>query len=477
MPVQGRPTAPSFLHPIDHEATVPFSELFNSGFDRATVDATTQLADRSIFVAPNGRRYRFESIPEPTAGSVSGQPASSGPAPSPSPAPSRPVHNYNHDHPPAYRRPPIPSIAAAHSLPVASSLPAYNTSASWGRSPSNASYQSYSPSGYTGQGGRGRGPVAAVEPNDSAEEMTTMMSQVNIHRFSATPLYGESDGGAQAATTLTDPDMAPQASPMISHAQPQHIRPSSQHQYSQPKLSSSYAAGCSPTGGAPIWTNVDYVNYTQQANYHVQTSRQAATAPTGLPSLVGESMPIVHSPSSPSHSHHRASDPMISRDAFSSPAAPVSPEKEFYDGAYDSALAGYPYLPPPPTSSSSSSTIVGQVRQLYHQPSQQHLSVSPHHASPLPALALTHSAPPSVTGMEMGRQPSYATTGGQSIRNGSTSGIAEYEYDTLTPVVVYPSHDSSSQHASGGPAPSMSSDGGSTGRDNVLPGEDVLFDG
>lgn len=41
------------------------------------------------------------------------------------------------------------------------------------------------------------------------------------------------------------------------------------------------------------------------------------------------------------------------------------------------------------------------------------------------------------------------------------------EYDTLTPVVVCP--------ADG--APSMSSDGASTGRDNVLPGEDLVFDG
>ncbi|KAK3995941.1 hypothetical protein QBC44DRAFT_304737 [Cladorrhinum sp. PSN332] len=463
MPIQGRPTAPSFLPPVDHEATVPFSELFNNGFDRATVDATTQLADRSIFVTQSGRRYRFESIPEPIAGPASGQTVASAPDRGPSPAPSLPVANSTPAQSATYQAPPIPGIAATPGPPVASSLPAYSTSATWGRSPSNASPQSFFASGYTvppSHGGRGRGPAPAAEPKGSVQEMTTMMSQLNVHRFSATPLYGESDGGAQAAETLTDPDVAPRGSPTISRSHPLHHRPSISNQYAPPPRSpsSSYAPGCSATGGAPVlWANVDYVNYTQQANYHVQNSRQAATAPTGLPSLVGESMPIVStSPSSSSLSHHRASDPMLPPSSFSPPpVAPVSPEKEFYDNA------AHQYLPPPlpPSSSSSSSTIVGQItrqhnHQLYHQPSQQHLSVSPPHHQQL--------MPP------MGRQPSYGTIGGQSMSNSSLAvNNNEYEYDTLTPVVVYPSH----------AAPSMSSDGGSTGRDNVLPGEDVLFDG
>ncbi|KAK4169528.1 hypothetical protein QBC43DRAFT_354793 [Cladorrhinum sp. PSN259] len=462
MPVQGRPTAPSFLPPVDHEATVPFSELFNNGFDRATVDATTQLADRSIFVTQNGRRYRFESLPDPIAGPSSpGQTVTSSPDQAPSPAPSLPISNPTLAQSATYPAPPIAGVAATPGPQVVSSLPAYNTSATWGRSPSNASPQYSSPSSYTvpsNQGGRGRGPAPAAEPKAPAQEMTKMMSQLNIHRFSATPLYGESDGGAQAAETLTDPDMAPRASPRISNSHPLHHRPSisSQHARQGPP-SPQYAPGCSATGGAPVlWNNVDYVNYTQQANYHVQTSRQAATTATGLPSLVGESMPIVStSPSSPSLSHHRASDPMLPPTGFSPPPlAPISPEKEFYE------TAAHQYLPPPlpPSSSSSSSTIVGQVtrqqHQLYQQSSQQHLSVSPPH----------HQQPPLMH--PIGRQPSYGTIGGQSNSNGSM--IAnEYEYDTLTPVVVYPTYG----------APSMSSDGGSTGRDNVLPGEDVLFDG
>jgi hypothetical protein len=43
--------------------------------------------------------------------------------------------------------------------------------------------------------------------------------------------------------------------------------------------------------------------------------------------------------------------------------------------------------------------------------------------------------------------------------------LAPADIDTLTPVVVHQ------------PAPSTLSDGASTGRDNVLPGEDLLFDG
>ncbi|KAK4231578.1 hypothetical protein QBC38DRAFT_354457 [Podospora fimiseda] len=458
MPVQGRPTAPSFLPPVDHEATVPFSELFNNGFDRATVDATTQLTDRSIFVTQSGRRYRFESIPDPIAGRPSDQTAPSAPDRGPSPAPSLPVSNPTPVQSATYQAPPVTGIAATPGPPVAKSLPAYSTSATWGRSPSNASPQSFSPSGYTSPPRPSSAP--ATEPKGPVQEMTTMMGHLNVHRFSATPLYGESDGGAQAAETLTDPDMAPRGSPTMSRSHPLHHRPSIPSQYAPPQIpsSSSYAPGCSATGGAPVlWANVDYVNYTQQANYHVQTSRQAATSATGLPSLVGESMPIVStSPSSSSLSHYRAADPMHSPNSFSPPPlAPVSPEKEFYDNG------AHQYLPPPlpPSSSSLSSTIVGQITRqpqhhLYHQPSQQHLSVSPPHHQQMMR--------------PMGRQPSYGTIGGRSMSNGSfTANNNEYEYDTLTPVVVYPSHT----------APSMSSDGGSTGRDNVLPGEDVLFDG
>jgi hypothetical protein len=54
----------------------------------------------------------------------------------------------------------------------------------------------------------------------------------------------------------------------------------------------------------------------------------------------------------------------------------------------------------------------------------------------------------------MGHQPSYLQVQ-----------VATNEIDTLTPVVV---HD---------PAPSTFSDGASTGRDNVLPGEVLVFDG
>jgi hypothetical protein len=69
-----------------------------------------------------------------------------------------------------------------------------------------------------------------------------------------------------------------------------------------------------------------------------------------------------------------------------------------------------------------------------------------------PPLHASVSAPPSVGG----RHPSYVTVGGGGA-----------DIDTLTPVVVV--------HPQA--PPSMMSDGASTGRDNVLPGEDLLFDG
>jgi hypothetical protein len=72
---------------------------------------------------------------------------------------------------------------------------------------------------------------------------------------------------------------------------------------------------------------------------------------------------------------------------------------------------------------------------------------SGHHYPPLHASVSAPSA-------FMGHQPSYLQVQ-----------VATNEIDTLTPVVV---HD---------PAPSTFSDGASTGRDNVLPGEVLVFDG
>ncbi|KAK4155207.1 hypothetical protein C8A00DRAFT_13756 [Chaetomidium leptoderma] len=370
MPAPGRSPAPS-LPPVNDEATVPFSDLVNNGFDLATVDATTQLADRGIFVASNGRRYRFESIPDPAPAPAQGRVPTSTTTP---PAAAQPV--------------PLPTARPAV-YPSPAPLPppqlhvhAPDSGSGWGRSPSNASSYSYSSGAYSLRSGRSGGPVPRPEPTGSTYEVASMMAHLNISRFGATPLYGESDGGVQAAETLTDPDMAPRSptSPVGSHVQ----------QYQQTDYqAASWAPHDYPSPGAApqYWTNVNYANYTSQTNALLQ--RKAA--PSGLPSLLEGSTHMI--------APHRASDPI-------STLSPISPEKEVWDG--QGSGNGYHYHP-------------------------LHASVS---------------APPSFAG----RQPSYMNMGPGDI-------------DTQTPVIVC-------HHA-----PSMLSEGGSTGRDNVLPGEDLLFDG
>ena len=378
-----RAPAPS-LPPVNHEATAPFSDLFKSGFDAATVDATAQLADRSIFVASNGRRYLVESLPDdsPVYGRVPTSPpvpaAAAPPAsfytPSPtisgSPAPAYPAYPVYH---------PVP--------PPQFQVHAPGPGPGWGRS-SNVSSHSSSPSAYSARSGYAGGVVPGSEPRGPAHQVTNMMARLNMNRFSATPMYGMSDGGVQAAETLTDPDLAPRSP--TSPTNPTGLSPRAsyfdQQQHQQPSppphpQASSWGPYGSPGAAPQHWTNINYADYTVQANQHLQSARQRAVATTGLPSLL-EGATTLTPP-------HRASDPAFSTD------------KEVWEG---------------PTSG------------------------SPYYYSPLHASV---SAP-----------SSYVNRGPPG------------EFDTLTPVTVIPHH-----------TPSFSSDGASTGRDNVLPGEDLLFDG
>ncbi|KAL2132674.1 hypothetical protein VTI74DRAFT_3544 [Chaetomium olivicolor] len=401
MPAHRRSPAPS-LPPVNDEATVPFSDLFTHGFDPATVDATTQLADRSIFVTSSGRRYRFESIPDPTP--VAGRVPTSVPIPTPpleQPVPLRAatVPSPSISYSPASLPPPQVLVHASDGAPR------------WGRSPSNASSHSFSSGAFSERSGHVGSTIPGPDPRGSTvHDVTSMMAHLHIHRFGATPLYGESDGGVQTAETLTDPDVGPRipmmspgisvsTSPRISYAQYQYppgYQPAGPgrppYDYTNPNIPPQY------------WTNVNYANYTAQTNAHLQGARQRAVATTGLPSLMEDSTPMSPQP-------HRASDPVST--GLLSPVSP--PEENQWEG--QGAGRG------------------GAVNGgYYHHP--LHPSVS---------------APPSFV---TGRQQSYQYVGGNDI-------------DTLTPVVVHPRA-----------APSTtSSEGASTGRDNVLPGEDLLFDG
>ncbi|KXX78661.1 hypothetical protein MMYC01_202589 [Madurella mycetomatis] len=432
MPNQGRPAALG-LPPVD-EAIVPFSELFNNGFDRGAVDVTAQLADRSIFVTSNGRRFRLETIPDP--GTVQTR------APDTSPISSAPA-----------QPPPVssPTAVAPLDLPPIAELLAPDSVPGWGRSPSNASPHSHSHSGYSVRPGQPGGPTPGAQPNTPTQEVTTMMSQLDVGRFSAAPLYRESDGGVQAAETLTDPYLAPRSpldstsptSPRLSYMQPP----------SNPQRSSYGTLYDNSSISAPVhWSNVDYASYTAQTNVHLQNSRQTAVALSGLPSLMEDSTPIPPPP----QSSHRTSD------LFFAPADAISPH-----GTSNFVVSSLTSSSPPPHRASDPFSMLSAVsseKELWEGGSSSNQTRgnrsgsgrgSSYHYAHLPLAVPTPSAPapPSVAG---GRHPSYGTIGG---------GVGN-DIDTLTPVVVHQPL-----------APSTSSDGASTGRDNVLPGEDVLFDG
>ncbi|KAL2262375.1 hypothetical protein VTK26DRAFT_1508 [Humicola hyalothermophila] len=489
MPAQGRPAAPS-LPPVNDEATIPFSDLFN-GFDRATIDAAAQLADKCIFVASNGRRYRIESIPDPVPNPAPPPPPP--PPPSP-PPPARAPHPAPEEAPAFARQEPLPTFGRAAPLPIPQTRATDSgVAATWGRSPPNGSAQSYSPgrsfsnrSGHTAAGGVAVA-VPGGAPHVPTDEVMAMMSHLSIHRFGATPLYGLSDGGVQAAETLTDPDLGPRSptsrspsSPRIPSSsdlqQRQQLHHHHHHQQQQqtqhpshnPSSSSPKTAYDGPPPPQPhTWTPVDYANYTAQANAHLQQSRKMAVTATGLPSLLEGATALTP----PTPHDHRASDPLGTGSFFPSL---VPDDKEVCVGgqgadAYDaSGTAAGHGRGGGATGAAAAGGGGGRGGDGHSYGGHAaygngYLAASPTSPTSPAAVRAAHvsgSFSASASAPVLGRQ--------QSLGNRSA------DIDTLTPVVV---HHPAPQPSAPLQAPSFSSDGASTGRDNVLPGEDLLFDG
>ncbi|KAK3369176.1 hypothetical protein B0T24DRAFT_631938 [Lasiosphaeria ovina] len=445
MPAQSRRPSGPCLPPVD-EATVPFSALFTNftdSFDLATVEATAQLADRSVFVAANGRRYVIQSIPDTDGpGQASGPPTrpapapapvpSAAPAPPPAPTPAVALAPAPRRSTSASRPPPPPRATAVNSPPAASPPrdPRSLHSASIKRRPiTNANASPPSPGGRTAytNGATSAFSPPGSEPQTPTQEMTSMMTQLSVNRFSATPLFGESDGGVQAAEALVEPyttaGLASPVSPRPSLVQ--HQQQQQQHEASPPR---PYYEAEMNAPHVPGWssqfTNFDYVNYTAQANFQVQQSRQLAVTPSGLPSLMEYS--------SPAHPVERSlsastSPPAYPPHAYSQQYAPYAPYSPYS-----------PYSPVSPDNPYMDAQVNHQSGRGYNFPAP-----SPTGGVPSPPTAAGFQTSPYVN----------------SVGNG---------IDTQTPVFVPSPH----LH----PA-SVSSDTGSTGRDNVLPGEDVLYDG
>ncbi|CCC11509.1 unnamed protein product [Sordaria macrospora k-hell] len=450
MSAQGRPP-PASLPPLPDEAPVPFSSLFDN-FDLATVDSTVQFANKGIFIASDGRRYLFQSIPE------SDTPAASPPS---STAPSS-IHQ------------PVTNPQSPHELHDR------NNASLRGRQMSNASSRSQASSFRTAHSGRYTttnvspaaldqahvaGPNSATAAAPPPQDVTNMMSHLNInhHYFNgAAPYFGESDGGVGLAEVLTERDTDPWTpeSPVVdssynrpvsprtaSYQQQQQHWMESHHDYNQSTQSmripaSTLTAGLStaPTAAAQATYNgngghhhrhrhdVDGINYggfVTGASFATSQGPRRQQPPTRQPvleSFMESSYPQYST--SPS-GHFSPTSPVFSPDSY---------EKEFVssDGAY--------------VYSSSPHSVV-----LHEQQS-----------------------PSSYPGPGRGRGGSGSGSGvfvgvgaGASQTNVVSIGTSTNRIDTRTAVVVVPE-----RHAS-----SFSSDSRSTGRDHVLPGEDVLFDG
>ena len=371
------PAAAARELPSIDETTGRFPVLFDerNGFDLRTVEPTAQLADQTILVTSDGRRFLVSSIPDASVNANSGQ---------------------------ALAEPTVGSRVSSQVITRPSTTQSFSSlirKSLRRRSSSNAGpcHHSASDCDQLAQSPRTISPVSPGEPREPVADVTTMMSRLDTNSFSAGPLYWESDGGVQAAEALTESHAgfsaaAGPGSPMSPLAQLNLQEPVMYgSQRSSDTNKPPHAAGL-----AGNVVNFDYVNYTAQTNNHLQQSRHPVA--TGLPSLLELASPM----------------PQLRRESelYSPLDVPIyDPEKEFVSmqrQADCSPETSAPYL---------------------HVPSQE---------DPRANFA--------------------------SIARNYTSSDG---YDTLTPVVVHPPISL---------VPSSSSDGASTSRDNVLPGEDLLFD-
>ena len=354
-----RPKSPGGSQPDDTgPRTIRLSSLFTSAADRAALEATLPFADRSIFVAPDGRRYRFESIPEGADSSATTTVAD--------PSPDSPTTRISL---PSQAAPP-PSCGALIATTAPRSDRAFSDDASvpWSSLSGGLNLRS-SPEPIHNT----LPPVGNDEttPQQPGRDMAETITQTPVMGFAAAALYFASDGGVLAAETLTDGHSAldlpipesPQLSPGSLSRRSTVDIPPDETRYTNPSYDRLYA------------------QISESADARRRSSHQSASAsPTPqLPSLLEDSIPI-------------------SRDVIRSFPSPRLP--------YEHPSSSYPTYP----------------------------------------------------------IPTYGAHDGRLAVNGG-----EEPFDTQTPIVVYPSPQPSTT--------SSRSDRASAGRDNVLPGEDVLYDG
>ncbi|KAK3942389.1 hypothetical protein QBC46DRAFT_380088 [Diplogelasinospora grovesii] len=401
------------LTAVDEAAAVPFSALFDHSFDLATVEATAQLADKSIFVTSTGRRFRFESIPGDNADENANTSSNT------------PAHA---QHVSAY--PPM----ANTQYPIAPrSFPPSDGGSPIKRRPAShaSSHTHYSPSDQQSVRGSGQ-KRSSVEPKIPTHHVTTMMSHLNINRFSASPMYGESDGGVQAAETLMDLHYT-----RPSYEHDQQTRSPTINTNIPPTLASPGANGpLDQTQQRPTHSSssnriaqFDYPNYMAQAQ--IQTPpRQSA----GYPSLLEFASPLTPSPLTPTPASPPVTHGFATTQGYYTTAQGRIAQGRSAQGYYSTAEAY---------------TAQGYYSPQDYEGSRGYESASGYGTSP-----------PAGTGNY--QQPYYDVNRVHTTRS---------HFDTETPVIVAPEPRG---HLA---SISNQSDSSSSGRDNVLPGEDMLFDG
>lgn len=386
-----KPSHMDSLPNID-EATAPFSSLFSDHLDRAAIEATVPLADKTIFLAKDGQRYMFQRITETSADDVRTDRSVSNSSRRGSTHSSSSAAQYTSTHPLADAR-------RQNGLPLETQPP--NQATGRPRPASGASADSHRASARLPNEATTH---AAATPRVVVENDIHGMANLDIRRFSATPFYDHTDGGVGAAEALTDLDPAPRLPIPQSPAQTPRLA----HAHSSPAVNVQHG---------------DRVIY-DRTKAHSE-GLHAGPAPLGR---------MIH----PSHPNHNLSHDHESRRSLPSLMEHSSPVQ---------------YASP-------------HVRASF--------SHSPSHRSPATAAHGPISQWPDdrIWSQERAPCPSGCTHGprpAQARQYNIPAG--EGHYDTQTPIVV------DNPYLTPRGSNSSRSDGGSTGRDNVLPGEDVLYDG
>jgi hypothetical protein len=410
------------------EATIPFTSLFENHLDRAIVEATVPLADQAIFIARDGRRFKFESISDEDVqhGDRGEDRRVSRDSPRPSPA-SRAPSGRN------------PAPVASDST-LRETYPVQSHATLTRRHPVSGFSEGFQ---QIASGRRAAEPThspRSADPRSAAEDLAPSMEQLHLHRFSDTPFYTDFDGGVLAAETLTDPDPTPRLpippSPTVQSAtaQPPPMMNRTQDYQSPSYVPQPYLGGRYPAQPPLMTTAVPvdrihgyYSPLPPEAQYH-------NTRHTSLPSLVAQSSPV---PQAPRHS----SMAIPARDPYQ------------YTGYYHTL-----------TQAQVSANFGSPPRNM-SSPAVSYPNGSQYDDEMRRGESSSHYGPVS--------SPPLQTNGLYHIPTG------ESHFDTQTPVVVVPESRSASRPPSRPYQGSTSSrsDGASTGRDNVLPGEEVLFDG